>query len=58
MEYSIEDSSNETLEREIQELEDAYAECLADEVDQETLLLIWLRIKALKRELASRQNLA
>ena len=40
------------LEKELQDLEDAYAECLGDDVDEKTLANLWLRIKAIKRELA------
>jgi hypothetical protein len=40
------------LEKELQELEDTYAECLCDNVDAKTLTMLWLRIKAIKRQLA------
>lgn len=39
-------------EAELQELENTYAECLGDDVDAKTLTMLWLRIKALKREIA------
>lgn len=56
MEDSIADNPTETLIKELQELEDAYAECMSDEVDGATLRMLWLRIKALKRELAIRKE--
>jgi hypothetical protein len=45
--------SKEWMEEELQNLEDAYAECLGDNVDAQTLTNLWLRIKFIKRELAS-----
>jgi hypothetical protein len=45
--------SKEWMEEELHNLEDAYAECLADNVDAQTLSNLWLRIKAIKRELSS-----
>jgi hypothetical protein len=35
------------LEAELQELKDAYAECLGDYVEASILSTLWLRIKAL-----------
>jgi hypothetical protein len=45
--------SKEWMEQELVNLEDTYAECLGDNVDAQTLTSLWLRIKAIKRELAS-----
>lgn len=43
--------SCEHLLREIQELEDSYAEALGDEADAHTLSNLWHRIKVLNREM-------
>lgn len=51
-EWLIDQNSIAHLEAELQELEDAYAECLGDNVDARTLSTLWLRIKALKRKIA------
>jgi len=48
--------SFENLLKEVQELEDSYAEALADEVDAQSLCCIWHRIKFLNRELDQREN--
>ncbi len=45
-------SSFSWLEEELRELEDTYADCLADDVDAKTLLTIWSRIKEIKSALA------
>jgi hypothetical protein len=56
MESQISNASIDLLEKELQELEDSYAECLADDVDLGTLRMLWLRMKAIKRELLSRER--
>ncbi|MCU7547491.1 hypothetical protein OCK74_00115 [Chitinophagaceae bacterium LB-8] len=43
------------LEAKLRELEDAYAECLGDNVDAHTLTMLWSRIKAIKMKLALNQ---
>jgi hypothetical protein len=48
----VEQCSPYSLKSELQELEDAYAECLGDEVDAKTLNMLWSRIKEIKRILA------
>jgi hypothetical protein len=54
MENSIVDKTTNILDNELSELEDSYAECLADEVDPGTLLMLWLRIKSLRQDIESR----
>ena len=49
-------ASVENLLKEVQELEDSYAEALADEVDAQSLSFIWYRIKILNRELNQREH--
>lgn len=56
VEWLIIQKSIEWLESELQNLEDAYAECLGDNVDAKTLTFLWSRIKAIKRELFSRSK--
>jgi hypothetical protein len=46
----------ENLIREIQELEDAYAEALGDEADASTLSSLWQRIKMLNSEIAQTER--
>jgi hypothetical protein len=58
MESLISTSAIELLQKELQELEDAYAECLADNVDLSTLRVLYLRIKALRREIDQRTKAA
>lgn len=58
MESSIVDKTTNILENELSELEDSYAECLADHVDPGTLLMLWLRIKSLRQEIESRSKAA
>jgi|GEM_PF-4530183 len=48
--------SPEELEKEIPELEDAYAEALRDEADATVLNFIWSHIRAIKAELEQRVN--
>ncbi len=51
--FAVEDNkrieSKDMIEREINELEDAYAQCLRDSVDAETLNLLWKKIKNLRK---------
>jgi len=44
------------METEICDLEDAYAEALKDSVDTSTLNSIWIRIKALRKEIGQRRE--
>lgn len=44
-----------SLEAELQELEDIYAECLGDDVDAKTLSQLWTKIKAIKVQIALNQ---
>jgi len=44
------------MEAEICDLEDAYAEALKDSVDTSTLNSIWMRIKALRKEIGHRRE--
>jgi hypothetical protein len=53
---SLTERSTSSIEEEISELEDAYADCLKDEVESGTLNLLWRRIKALKQEISRRKN--
>jgi hypothetical protein len=48
---SVDQNSIAFLEAELRELEDAYAECLGDNVDAKTLDMLWLRIKTIKNAL-------
>jgi hypothetical protein len=50
--------SIENLLKEAQELEDSYAEALADEVDARSLSVLWHRIKALNHEIDQRKILS
>jgi hypothetical protein len=43
------------LEAELHELEDTYAQCLGDDVDAKTLTQLWMRIKAIKKQMALNQ---
>jgi hypothetical protein len=56
MEDSLPTTETEILLQKLQDLEDTYAQCLADEVDATTLNQIWLEIKLIKAALASRPN--
>lgn len=49
--------SCEHLLREIQELEDSYAQALGDEADANTLSNLWHRIKLLNREMEQRERI-
>lgn len=40
------------LEAELHELEDTYAQCLGDDMDAQTLTQLWVRIKAIKKQMA------
>lgn len=51
-EFSLPQHAYSSKEEELQDLEDTYAECLADNVEAKTLAKIYLRIKALKTEAA------
>jgi hypothetical protein len=46
----------EVLLKEIQELEDSYAEALADEADAQTLSALWNKIKVLNRQIEQRES--
>jgi hypothetical protein len=46
----------EILLKEIQELEDTYAEALADEADAPTLSVLWNKIKILNRQLEQKES--
>ena len=48
--------TREDIIHEVQELEDAYADALADEVDARSLSALWERIKMLKREVDEHVN--
>jgi hypothetical protein len=50
-------ASTENLLKEVRELEDSYAEALADEVDAQSLSFIWHKIKILNREIDQRETL-
>ena len=43
--------TQEDLVREVQQLEDSYAEALADDTDARTLSVLWNRIKALNNQI-------
>ena len=43
--------TKEDVRREVQELEDSYAEALGDGADAQSLSLLWERIKQLSREI-------
>jgi hypothetical protein len=49
-------SQREYLAREIQELENKYAEAFADEADERSLTAVWDKIKSLRRRIESREN--
>ena len=49
--YWNQSESQQDFVREIQELEDSYAEALADGLDARSLSSIWQRIKMLKHEI-------
>jgi hypothetical protein len=53
---SLADRSINSLEEEISELEDTYADCLKDEVESSILKGLWGRIKELKKELCKRDR--
>ena len=53
---SLTDRTISSIEEEISELEDAYADCLKDEVESSTLNCLWRRIQALKLEIGKRKN--
>lgn len=44
------------IEREVEELEDAYAEAFVDNVDVRSLANVWDRIKTLRRHIEGRGN--
>ena len=43
--------TQEDLVREVQQLEDSYAEALADDTDARTLSVLWNRIKTLNNQI-------
>ena len=56
MDLGVLDVTTEEMIREIENLEDIYAEALKDEMDAVSLNRIWSQIKALKKELYIKLN--